>query len=285
MRLLVVGDFHGKFPKKFEKLIKNKKIDLVLSVGDYLPFLYRDLWFKHCYKSQKELWEFIGKRKHKELVDRDLREAEKVFKKLNSLPVPVFTVLGNVDYPYPDDIIDLKDLKGKKTSLGWLSHERLLKILKKYKNIHRIDYSFRKYGGFVFIGARGHSVPGKVKSSGYRKHRKILERLFKKFRKENSEGKLVFITHNLPYKSGLDKVGIKAHKAVKGKNLGNKMFRRLIDKYQPVLHLAGHIHESSSKKRKLGKTLVVNPGEAGEGKAAIVELPEDSKKIKVNFIK
>lgn len=34
MRILVIGDFHGKFPKKLKK--EAKKVDLVVSVGDYL---------------------------------------------------------------------------------------------------------------------------------------------------------------------------------------------------------------------------------------------------------
>ena len=62
MKILAIGDFHGKFPKKFERIIKKEKIGLVVSNGDYFPFHYRELWFKHCYRKETELWEVIGKR-------------------------------------------------------------------------------------------------------------------------------------------------------------------------------------------------------------------------------
>jgi Icc-related predicted phosphoesterase len=41
--------------------------------------------------------------------------------------------------------------------------------------------------------------------------------------------------------------------------------RKIIDKYQPLLMLTGHIHESRGLV-KLGRTTVINPGsEYGEG--------------------
>ncbi|RLF01959.1 MAG: phosphoesterase [Thermoprotei archaeon] len=40
---------------------------------------------------------------------------------------------------------------------------------------------------------------------------------------------------------------------------GSKAVRKAIEKYQPVLGLHGHIHESSAA-QKLGRTIVVNPG-------------------------
>ena len=290
MRLLVIGDFHGGFPKKFEKLIDKEKIDIVLSNGDYLPFHYRDLWFKHCYGKDIELWEVIGKEKYKKLILRDLREGERVLKKLNALKIPVVTVLGNIDYPSADDIMDdSQDVHDKKRIWKYESEriKRFFKLIKSYKNIHRVDYSYWKFGDYIFIGARGHSNRGRVKSKAYRKHKKILEKLFRKFNKENKEGKVIFLTHNVIYKTKLDKVSKKAHKLVRGKHLGSKMFRRIIKKFQPVLHIGGHIHESRGKD-KLGKTILINPGAAHEGKAAIIEIPdfEDKRgKIKVKFIK
>ena len=38
MKILVLGDFHGQFPNGFNKIIKNNKIYLVLSSGDYFSF-------------------------------------------------------------------------------------------------------------------------------------------------------------------------------------------------------------------------------------------------------
>ena len=113
MKLLVIGDFHGKFNfRKFDKIVKKEKIDLVISIGDYIPFFYRKLWFKHCYGKDAELWEFIGKKKFKKLVREDVWRGEEILKKLNEFTVPVITVLGNSDYPNIDDVGHKE--KGKK---------------------------------------------------------------------------------------------------------------------------------------------------------------------------
>src|SRR3990167_3643620 len=109
MKILAIGDFHGEFPKKFNKIIDEEKIDLVVSLGDYSPFHYRELWFKYCYGKDVELWEIIGKKKHRRLVMEDMKRAENTLNKLNRLPIPVYTILGNIDYPSPDDIGDYKE--------------------------------------------------------------------------------------------------------------------------------------------------------------------------------
>ena len=149
-----------------------------------------------------------------------------------------------------------------------------------------LDYSYTKFKDFIFIGARGHSFPGKVKSKAYKKHRKILENLFKKFGKENKEKKVIFVTHVSPYNTKLDLITSEdAHKKVKGKHYGSKLFRRIIDKYQPALALSGHFEESKGK-QKIGKTLCVNAGAVHRGGGAIIEILENKKgKIKVRFIK
>ncbi|MCI0519583.1 MAG: metallophosphoesterase [Chloroflexi bacterium] len=47
--------------------------------------------------------------------------------------------------------------------------------------------------------------------------------------------------------------------------VGSKAVRKMIEKYQPLIGLHGHIHESRSA-QKLGKTMCMNPGsEYGEG--------------------
>lgn len=47
--------------------------------------------------------------------------------------------------------------------------------------------------------------------------------------------------------------------------VGSKAVRKAIEKYQPLLSLHGHIHESRSA-QKIGKTMCINPGsEYGEG--------------------
>jgi uncharacterized protein len=56
--------------------------------------------------------------------------------------------------------------------------------------------------------------------------------------------------------------------------VGSKAVRKAIEKYQPILSLHGHIHESRSA-QKIGKTMCINPGsEYGEGvlRGVVLEL-------------
>lgn len=283
MKILAIGDFHGKFPKKLKERIKKEKIDLVVSLGDFPPFTLKKEFFKHCYKKEGvELWEVIGENRYKEATIKDNKEGEKVLKKLNNLPVLVLTTLGNYDHPC-DDVSDKKKSRSHKIfkKLGLRENHFQFEI-KRYKNIKEISYQAIKFNDFVFIGMRGHSFPGLVKSKAYKKHRRILDNLFKKYKKE----KIIFVSHIVPYNTKLDKItGKDADKKVKGKHYGSKLTRRIIDRWQPILTLAGHMHESSGKD-KLGKTLVVNPGAVLDGKFAIIDIPLNKKgKIKVEFVK
>lgn len=277
MKILAIGDFHGKFPKKLKR--EAKKVDLVVSVGDYNPFSLRKEFFKYVYKKEdKELWKFIGKKKVIAGILRDLKQGEEILKELNELGVYVITVTGNLDYAKWKDLYDMKE----KIKWKWPNQDFFTKMVKKYNNIKVFDYSYLKFNNFVFIGMGRSTFPGKVKSKKYREYRKKLDILFNKFKKENKDKKVIFVSHNVPY-GELD--GIKSNeidKKLKREHYGSKLARRLIDKYQPILFIGGHMHENQGK-AKIEKTIVINPGPAYEGKAAIIEI--DDKKGKVKSIK
>ena len=277
MKILAVGDFHGTFPKKFEDLIKKEKIDLVVSNGDYFPFHYRKIWFKYCYGTKKELWEIIGKKKYKKLVLKDLKDGENAIKKLNSLPIPIITVYGNIDYTGKKS--DNQEHKVKR-KWKWDNQNFFGKIIKKYKNIREFSYSYFKFQNFIFIGTYGSTNKGDAKSKTYKKNLKKMEKLFDTFKKENKDGRVIFVGHNVPYNTKLDKASMKSHETVRGKHLGSKMIRDLIKKYQPLLYLGGHMHESKGKD-KIGKTICINSGAVHEGHATII----DFNKSKINKIK
>ncbi|MFC1682321.1 metallophosphoesterase [Nanoarchaeota archaeon] len=277
MKFLIIGDFHGKLPKGLKSFVKKEKIDLVISLGDYFPFSARNLFFKYCYKKDIELWEIIGKKKVKEYILKDLKEGEKILKVLNELPVPVFTTIGNIDYHRVNDSIDKVEHKWK-----WEAQDFFSSMIKKYKNIKRIDYSYAKFKNFVFIGAYGCSFPGYVKSKAYKKHRKKLDDLFKRFKKENKAREIIFVSHNVPYNTKLDKISQKVENPMI-KHYGSKLVRRIIDRYQPFLFFGGHMHENPGK-IKLGKTTVINPGAVVENKMVIVDIKEGKMKG-VKFIR
>lgn len=277
MKILAIGDFHGTFPRKFYTLIKKEKIDLVVSNGDFFPFHYRKLWFKHCYRTDKELWEVIGKPAMKKLMINDLRDGEHAIAALNRVPVPVFTVVGNLDYIDYTDVFDPKP-RPKKRRWGWYEQDFFQSIVNKYTNISRFDYDSFTFGEYVFIGGYGQTFPGKIQSKNYKRYKKKLDIMFKRFKGK----KIIFVSHNVPYNTKLDKIGVHAHKAVRGKHYGSKLIRRVIDRWQPIVHVGGHIHEGRGQ-QKLGKTVCVNPGAAHEGHAAIITL--NGTQVNVKFIK
>lgn len=283
MKILAIGDFHGKFPEKLKKIAKRKDIDLIVSVGDYMPFSLREEFFKYSYGTDVELWSVIGKKKYKEKTIKDEKEGEKILKVLNKLPVKVISVLGNIDYPAADDVEDIKRPKGKKYwGWDWKRNKHFQEIIKKYKNIKYIDYNSFIFNNVIFIGMRGHSHPGSVKSKAYKRHRKILDKIFKKYKNHS----IIFVSHMTPNNVKLDKISMKSpRKQVRGKHFGSKLTRRIIETHKPGLNLCGHMHENQGK-CKIGKTLVVNPGAAVNGKAAIIDFDEKKGSInRVRFIK
>jgi len=98
MKILAIGDFHGKFPQELKKIAKSKEIDLIISVGDYPPWELKKEFFKHCYKTKKDLWDVVGKTKYKKSFLKDQKVGEEILKFLNSLNKPILAVPGNYDH-------------------------------------------------------------------------------------------------------------------------------------------------------------------------------------------
>ncbi len=78
----------------------------------------------------------------------------------------------------------------------------------------------------------------------------------------------VLVSHHPP-KGAVDKTFI----GIRG---GLTEIRRLLENYQPKLHLCGHIHESRGTAR-VGETVVVNAGPLSKGYYAVIELDEGVK--------
>jgi len=74
--------------------------------------------------------------------------------------------------------------------------------------------------------------------------------------KINSDKKLVLFTHAPPYNTKLDKLPHLGHR-------GSKSVRKAIECLNPDLFASGHFHETFFKQEKIGKTLMINPGNEG----------------------
>jgi Icc-related predicted phosphoesterase len=108
----------------------------------------------------------------------------------------------------------------------------------------------------------------------------LLARLEAVIAKAKDPANAVFNMHAPPYGSGLDEapeLTKDMRPAYAGRSLvpvGSKSVIAVIEKYQPLLGLHGHIHEGKGT-RKFKKTLCINPGsmyEQGVLHGAVVEL-------------
>jgi Icc-related predicted phosphoesterase len=101
----------------------------------------------------------------------------------------------------------------------------------------------------------------------------LFERLDALARQVRDPRRAIFMIHVPPFDSGLDtapildenlRPTISAGDVLRGP-VGSTAVRRIIEEYQPVLAVHGHIHESGGE-RKIGKTVCINPGsEANHG--------------------
>ncbi|MCR4285047.1 MAG: metallophosphoesterase [archaeon] len=271
MKILAIGDFHGKFPKKLQNL--TKQVDLIISVGDYFPgysgdnFLIRDV--------QSIIRLLLGELDEKH-IKKEIEQVRKILKKLNSSKAQIVTTFGNYDNHASEDTSDRTNIDKNIFS----------EIIKDYPNLRRVDYRAVKIGELTIIGAYGSSFPGDPESNSYKKSKKKLKALFKKHSVENREGKVIFIAHNMPYNCKLDKIrDKKAHPIVRGEHYGSKLIREIIDRYQPSIFIGGHMHENHGM-CKIKKTLVIDAGPAIDGKATIIDFDENAGKVnKIKFIK
>lgn len=104
-------------------------------------------------------------------------------------------------------------------------------------------------------------------------------------------GRCIFNLHVPPYDSGLD-TAPQLDKDLKPRMdgtelktipVGSHAVRAAIEKYQPMLGLHGHIHESRGA-RKIGRTVCVNPGSEYQGGILRgVFLNIDDKKLKIDW--
>lgn len=108
----------------------------------------------------------------------------------------------------------------------------------------------------------------------------LLDRFESVISKAGNPSNAVFNLHPPPYGSGLDEapeLTRDLRPAYAGRSLvpvGSKSVLAVLDKYQPLLGLHGHIHEGKGT-RKYKKTLCVNPGsmyEQGMLHGAVIEL-------------
>ncbi|MFH1801877.1 MAG: metallophosphoesterase [archaeon] len=296
MKLLILGDLHGRKPK-----IPFKDFDMIICVGDVcdnseMGKLY-SLWFKKLNKNKDLEFEDvlkqkgINKQKQKAIEKRSFQGGRKVLEHLNSLNKPIFFVPGNWDQSFGKAIKDRKDLSHyqKKTQQYQMLSAKHTnpKLIKGLKNIIDCQFKLHEFQGLNLIGyglTNGVEKAGKNYKKNMtkkqfknlnKKYKRLTESLFKVYAKRNKKLPTLFLSHSVPYGTKLDIGRQKGSYAYK-KHLGSTVARDFIKKYKPLLNVGGHIHDFYGK-TKLGKTVCIN---AGAGKNATVLVKIDKEKTK-----
>lgn len=279
MKILVVGDFHGKFPENIKNIARSKDIELIISLGDYANAdKIRKIIFKNWIN--KPWYEVVGKKRAKVMSKESFDSGLKILNQLNNLGKPVYLIWGNADF-YKE--------RGttKKSSLIPGFYEDKIKELNNLnliekKMISLKEFNMAGFGGYVdsteYIknSIDKNKKEQKIRFRRYKHDELNLKNLFKGLKLKNN---LIFAIHSPPLKV-FDKVTFYKNSPMYGKHLGWKPYNDVIKKYSPKLVLCGHMHEHQGK-QKVGKSLIVSVGHGEKGKAAIVDWPS----LKVRFVR
>ena len=159
-------------------------------------------------------------------------------------------------------------------------------VLKNSRNVIFAEESVVNFDEFHEAACVGWSNPTPWNSPRECTEEQLLEKLEKTVSQLKSVETSCFCFHVPPYNSTIDmapKLDATLRPVYEGGRpafipVGSKSVRKVIEKYQPLLGLHGHIHESPGLV-KIGRTQCINPGsEYSEGilRAYIIEL-EDGK--------
>jgi Icc-related predicted phosphoesterase len=303
MKILLIGDLHGRKP-----ILRFKDFDCIVQVGDVgddskLGPLYKK-YFKLLKKDEnsKLSWEQfvkkeIGVKKYDQYERESLKKGNEIMKYIDSFGKPIFMVAGNWDQSYgPTKIKDIEksNYHYRKAFFDWYLGDKINPgLLKGTKNVHDCMHRNHEFKGINFVGygnssgrelMRARSKKLKVTKKQYeilkKAQKKVIDKLFNAYRsRKNKKLPTIFISHNIPYKTKLDKGKDKKSYAY-GLHLGSSIARKFCEKYQPLLCVGGHVHEGVGKD-KIGETIVIN---SGFGKNAQVLIDIDEKKGKIRKI-
>jgi len=265
VKLLIVGDCHGKIPD-----LPEEDFDAVLCVGDICgdDEGVRELMFEAA-ETGEEWYEALGEEEARESVESSLEEGREVLEYLSSFEKPVYVVPGNWDWT------------GENSEWEFLNGNRFQELLEDFEKVRNVNFNKYDLAGFVVIGygpcpapelpQYADNIPDETGDlvRDYRESRMRLDQLF-----QQAEKPVIFLTHNPPFDTELDEV--KEENEIR--HYGSLLVRDMVQRHRPVFTASGHIHESEGKYR-LGDIICVN---AGLESAATVEL-EDFEVEEIEF--
>ncbi len=293
MRILAMGDFHGKIPWGLKTFAKKNKVDLILSPGDfyggYHTKKFQEEWKRYLKKIKQNkygiknvdgLEGFVSKRKFAQIINFLYESGRNVLNYLNEIGLPVIIVKGNVD--------------NQKSGLTVTSSKYPIEdLVEEFSNIEMLEFETIEFGEYKIVGF-GAKFPfihrSFLNKKSYKKNKRIRNNILKLREEERKKLKLllredsertIILSHVPPKNTKLDKINA-PNNPWHGRHVGDDILRNAINKYKPLLNVCGHMHENQGKV-KIGKTLVVNSGYGKKGEFAIIDLK--GKKINAKFYK
>jgi len=252
MRFRVFGDLMGKVDQT-NKIISDefKEVEFLIFTGDIPnPEVFKNL------REQKVLEGEQSEEQLKDVIESDelLKEIAAQVANINELfgemrkEYEIYSVLGNADL---------------RKFLSTIPIEETLNIIHK-KAIKINDY--------ILIGYNGRPIyqfEKENKDENAFSEEEIYQDLFELFT-YHKDDKVILVTHAPPYKI-LDQVkskyldyaiGTYGERAKDG-HIGSVGLRRIVDKFNPILHIFGHIHECKGVHVSQNTTFV-NAGSLGD---------------------
>lgn len=257
--ILIFGDLHGRIPR-----IHYRDFDAIIAPGDFCSDEAREYIFQAIALNKKNplkqttWYDLAGRVKAKDYVKKSLSKGRKVLNFLDSLGVPVFVVPGNWDWT-PNDTSDWSFLRQN-------HFESLLSGLTNVHNVYQKKTAFRRYDiiGYGISSKPEYPQHEDIKQSYSKEqlatlkkqcdeHIDWLSSLFLE-----AKNAVIFISHNVPFNTPLDII-INPQSPLHGYHFGSIVARTMVDLYQPIACIGGHIHEHYGSCR-LNNTTVINSG-------------------------
>ncbi|MGV8086975.1 MAG: metallophosphoesterase family protein [Candidatus Woesearchaeota archaeon] len=276
IKILVIGDLHGQMPK-----IYFKNFDAIIAPGDfcfdknirkYIDKSYKQFLINPNYYT--EWWDIIGKNKAKRLINESILYARKILEKLNSYNVPVYVIPGNWDFAIKNNEWNYLNknlykeyiIKGLKNIID--THNKIRKLKNNKTSINIMGYGlvngpellkYRMYDNITLKQYKNNAI----------EYKKLLSKYNKLFSKLKNKSQTIFLSHNVPFNTKLDKI-VNKTSPMNGYHYGSNLARDIIIKHKPLITISGHMHEHYGT-CKIGKTTILNAGYGGD-KSTLIEI-------------
>ncbi len=260
MKILILGDPHGKLPKNINAIVKENKVELILITGDLGKCdLARKQDIGDIKREKQNLPEKIHSKKEiKKAWIEIYNSSIKILKQLSKL-APIYFIKGNVE-------LQDKEIKKKSQELK-IKFPLLFSAIRKIPNVFYLNNKIKKFKNLRIAGLEHFLDNSWIKEFKEKDFETIFrakintlhaKKVLQKFGKID-----ILLCHAPPYKI-LDKVTSSyAPKHWKGKHAGSKVILDYIKKKQPKYVFCGHIHEGKGK-AQIGKTTIYNIGSCGD---------------------